>query len=86
MINETSLKHFDPSAKIPGSRRSPSPKGSTSSTGEKGKGKSSAKNSDDEDEDSGDEAEKLDDEQLGEIDNIYRKSVVFAKSRKQAVS
>jgi DNA repair protein RAD5 len=72
-INEKSLKHFDKSAgKL--ERRSPSPsKGSTSSGG-KGKGKQSAKNSDDEDEeDSGDEAEKLNDEQMNELDTIYRK-------------
>lgn len=49
-------------------RKSPSP-------GSKDKGKASARNSDDEeeDEDSGDEAEKLNDEQLNEIDTIYKK-------------
>jgi DNA repair protein RAD5 len=35
--------------------------------------KGSNNNSDDEDEDSGDEAEKLNDAQLNEIDSIYRK-------------
>lgn len=50
-------------------RRSPSP----ASSG-KGKGKVSARDSEDEDdEDSGDEAEKLNDEQMNEIDTIYRK-------------
>lgn len=75
-INEASLKHFPPSGPTPSSsrKRSVSPsKGSTSSGG-KGKGKASAKNSDDEEEeDSGDEAEKLDEAQLNEIDSIYRK-------------
>ncbi|WVQ99319.1 hypothetical protein IAU59_006451 [Kwoniella sp. CBS 9459] len=77
-INETSLKHFSddarPTSKT-GVKRSPSPsKGSTSSA-DKGKGKASAANSDaEEDEDSGDEAEKLDDEQMNEIDTIYRKA------------
>lgn len=75
VINETSLQHFSDSPKP---KRSPSPsKGSNASGGEKGKGKISAANSDDEgedgDEDSGDEAEKLDDKQLNEIDSIYRK-------------
>jgi DNA repair protein RAD5 len=70
-INEKSLKHFD---KPKSERRSASPsKGSTSSA-DKGKGKSSAKNSDgEEEEDSGDEAEKLDEEQMNELDTIYRK-------------
>ncbi|OCF36767.1 DNA repair protein RAD5 [Kwoniella heveanensis BCC8398] len=77
-INDNSLKHFSddarPTSKT-GVKRSPSPsKGSTSST-DKGKGKASTANSDDEDdEDSGDEAEKLDDEQMNEIDTIYRKA------------
>lgn len=54
-------------------KRSPRNSPSPSSSG-KGKGKASARNSDDEDdEDSGDEAEKLNDEQLNEIDTIYRK-------------
>ncbi|WWC70296.1 uncharacterized protein I206_104246 [Kwoniella pini CBS 10737] len=73
-INETSLKHFTDSPKP---KRSPSPsKGSNGSGVEKGKGKTSATNSDneDEDEDSGDEAEKLDDQQMNEIDTIYRKA------------
>jgi len=70
-INEKSLKHFD---KPKSERRSASPsKGSTSSA-DKGKGKSSAKNSDgEEEEDSGDEAEKLDEKQMNELDTIYRK-------------
>lgn len=76
-INEKSLKHFGDDAKPPFAkveRRSASPsKGSTSSGG-KAKGKTSAKNSDDEEEeDSGDEAEKLNDDQMNELDNIYRK-------------
>lgn len=77
-INEASLKHFPSSAQPLASgrkRSSQSPsKGSVSSSG-KGKGKVSAKNSDNEEdaEDSGDEAEKLDDKQLNEIDSIYRK-------------
>jgi DNA repair protein RAD5 len=77
-IDEKSLKHFDKSANPCADRRSASPsKGSTSSGG-KGKGKQSAKNSDDEEEeDSGDEAEKLNDEQLNELDSIYRKCVSF---------
>jgi hypothetical protein len=78
VINEKSLKHFSPTPQIP--KRDPSPsKGSTSSGG-KGKEKTSAKNSDEEDDedgDSGDEAEKLDDKQLNEIDSIYRKWVVL---------
>jgi DNA repair protein RAD5 len=65
-INEKSLKHFDSGAKLPDARRSASP----TKLGDKGKGKASARNSDEE-EDSGDEAEKLDDEQLGKLDNIY---------------
>lgn len=72
VINEKSLQHFDKPPKP--ERRSASPsKGSTSSA-DKGKGKTSAKVSDDEDEeDSGDEAEKLNDEQMNELDTIYRK-------------
>jgi DNA repair protein RAD5 len=76
VINEKSLKHFEKPSKA--ERRSASPsKGSTSSADkDKGKGKTSAKNSDndnDDDEDSGDEAEKLNDEQMNELDTIYRK-------------
>ena len=81
-INEASLKHF-PSTPVSGPstrKRSVSPsKKSTSGGGlgkvkETEKEKTSAKNSDEEDEeDSGDEAEKLDEEQLNEIDTIYRK-------------
>lgn len=79
-INEVTLKHF-PSTATPGPstrKRSVSPSKNLSSGGsskEKDKGKASAKNSDEEeeDEDSGDEAEKLDEEQLNEIDTIYRK-------------
>ncbi|WVR07134.1 hypothetical protein IAU60_004175 [Kwoniella sp. DSM 27419] len=78
VIDETSLKHFGDGARpstTAGVKRSPSPsKGSVSSV-EKGKGKASTANSDDEDdEDSGDEAEKLDDQQMNEIDSIYRKA------------
>lgn len=80
-INEKSLKHFSDSSNPPGSRsdrRSPSPSKASTSSGGKGKGKVSAKNSDDEEEeeDSGDEAEKLDDDQMNELDNIYRKCVL----------
>ncbi|KAK4685546.1 DNA repair protein RAD5, partial [Tremellales sp. Uapishka_1] len=66
VINEKSLKHFDASARLP--KRSQSPAKSSSSGGAP-KGK--AKASDDEDEDSGDEAEKLNDDQMHELDNIY---------------
>ena len=79
VINEASLKHFSsrPSsgANTP-LRRSQSPSKASSSGSAKGKGKDkgSSRNSDDEgDEDSGDEAEKLDEEQMNEIDTIYRK-------------
>lgn len=75
-INEASLKHFPPSEAQASSsrRRSVSPSKDSTSSGGKGKGKASAKNSDDEeDEDSGDEAEKLDEAQMNEIDTIYRK-------------
>ncbi|OCF60506.1 DNA repair protein RAD5 [Kwoniella mangroviensis CBS 10435] len=77
VINETSLQHFSDSPKP---KRSPSPsKGSNGTASEKGKGKASAANSDDdgdgdEDEDSGDEAEKLDERQMNEIDAIYAKA------------
>lgn len=75
-INEMSLKHF-PASGLPSSssrRRSVSPSKGSAASGNKEKGKASAKNSDDEeDEDSGDEAEKLDEAQLNEIDSIYRK-------------
>jgi DNA repair protein RAD5 len=80
VIDEKSLDHFNPLSTAP--KRDPSPsKGSTSSGGQ-GKGKSSAKNSDGEEEeelDSGDEAEKLDEKQLNEIDSIYRKYVGLAR-------
>jgi DNA repair protein RAD5 len=80
VINETSLKHFDSNGGKPPpsalARRSASP--SKSSSSGKGKEKGSARNSDDEDEDSGDEAEKLNDEQMNELDQIYRKCVVAA--------
>ena len=79
VINETSLKHF-PSNTNPGNntplRRSQSPSKASSSGSGKGKAKDkrSTPASDDEgDEDSGDEAEKLDEEQMNEIDTIYRK-------------
>nr|XP_019046210.1 DNA repair protein RAD5 [Kwoniella bestiolae CBS 10118]OCF25140.1 DNA repair protein RAD5 [Kwoniella bestiolae CBS 10118] len=75
VINETSLQHFSDSPKP---KRSPSPsKGSNGTASEKGKGKASAANSDneeEEDEDSGDEAEKLDEKQMNEIDAIYAKA------------
>ncbi|WRT66270.1 uncharacterized protein IL334_003223 [Kwoniella shivajii] len=72
-INETSLEHF---SDFPKPKRSPSPSKGSNASGDKGKEKASAANSDDEDEneDSGDEAEKLDDRQLNEIDSIYRKA------------
>lgn len=41
--------------------------------GAKGKGRAAAPALDDDGEDSGDEAEKLDEEQMNEIDSIYRK-------------
>ena len=81
-INDASLQHFPSSGQILPStihKRSASPsKGSNSSGGKShGKGKTlatSARNSDEEEEeDSGDEAEKLDEEQMNEIDTIYRK-------------
>lgn len=79
-INDASLKHFPSSSAFPTSdrKRSVSPsKGSTSSGGKeksKSRNEASAKNSEDEDdEDSGDEAEKLDEQQMNEIDSIYRK-------------
>lgn len=54
-------------------RKGQSPR-SRASSPSKGKGKASAQNTDGEDdEDSGDEAEKLNDEQMNEIDTIYRK-------------
>jgi DNA repair protein RAD5 len=88
VINETSLKHFDSNGgKLPSSalaRRSASP--SKSSSSGKGKEKGSARNSDDEEEDSGDEAEKLNDEQMNELDQIYRKYVVSAAERTMILS
>ncbi|BEI81856.1 hypothetical protein CcaverHIS002_0210160 [Cutaneotrichosporon cavernicola] len=54
-------------------RKAPQKSPSPTSNGN-GKGKASASASDDEDEDSGDEEEKLNDEQLNEIDTIYRKA------------
>ncbi|CAK9785644.1 hypothetical protein CC85DRAFT_288333 [Cutaneotrichosporon oleaginosum] len=51
-----------------------SPRKSPSPGSGKDKGKASARNSDEEEEDSGDEEEKLNDEQLNEIDTIYRKA------------
>jgi DNA repair protein RAD5 len=74
VINEDSLNHFDANGKSDRSDdagRSASP--SKRSSSGKGKEKGSARNSDDEDEDSGDEAEKLNDEQMNELDTIYRK-------------
>ena len=74
VINETSLKHFDASDRPAPIRRSASPSKGSSSSSRKGKGKVSARNSDEEeDEDSGDEAEKLNDAQLNELDTIYSK-------------
>ena len=78
VINQTSLKHFDGSHPNPTShpaKRSPSPSKVSVSSGSKSKGKASAHNSgeEDDDDDSGDEAEKLNDEQMNELDTIYRK-------------
>lgn len=77
-INEKSLEHFSDRPKLAArnssSKRDSSP--SKRSEGSNTKGKKSAKNSDGEeeaDEGSGDEAEKLDEEQMDEIDTIYRK-------------
>lgn len=56
---------------LEGSRLRPSP--STSTVGEKGKGREITPAVDDDGEDSGDEAEKLDEKQMNEIDSIYRK-------------
>ena len=73
VIDETSLKHFDTSDR-PAPGRSASPSMESSSSSRKGKDKVAASNSDDEeDEDSGDEAEKLNDAQLNELDTIYSK-------------
>ncbi|OWZ58783.1 DNA repair protein RAD5 [Cryptococcus neoformans var. grubii Br795] len=57
---------------LEGSRLRPSP--STSTVGEKGKGREITPAVDDDGEDSGDEAEKLDEKQMNEIDSIYRKA------------
>lgn len=76
MINETSLKHFDKPAKVKADRRSVSPSKGSNGSASKGKEKEkgSARNSEDEEEeDSGDEAEKLNEEQLDELDTIYTK-------------
>ncbi|CAD6588890.1 MAG: DNA helicase rad5 [Tremellales sp. Tagirdzhanova-0007] len=74
VIDETSLKHFDTSDR-PAPGRSASPSMESSSSSRKGKDKVAASNSDDEeDEDSGDEAEKLNDAQLNELDTIYSKA------------
>jgi DNA repair protein RAD5 len=79
-INEQSLQHFSDRPKLSGrssaSKRDPSPSKQSDASGSKDKGKKSAKNSEgeeDAEEGSGDEAEKLDEEQLDEIDTIYRK-------------
>ncbi|WWD17390.1 hypothetical protein CI109_101831 [Kwoniella shandongensis] len=77
VINETSLKHFNSPSRpssASGTKRSPSPSKGSTGIIDKGKGRASAVNSDEEEEDSGDEAEKLDDEQMNEIDTIYRKA------------
>lgn len=63
-INEKSLKHFEAGKQSPrkGSpRKSPKPDSKP------------LRDDGDDDEDSGDEAEKLDEEQMNELDNIYRK-------------
>lgn len=63
-INEKSLQHFESGKKSPrksSPRKSPKPETKPKLDGG------------DDDEDSGDEAEKLDEEQLNELDNIYRK-------------
>lgn len=76
VIDEKSLQHFESPSRpssASGKKRSPSPTKSNATSTDKGKGRASAANSDDEEEDSGDEAEKLDDQQLNEIDTIYRK-------------
>lgn len=74
-INEKSLQHFSDKPKLASRGSSPSKK--SDSSGSKEKDKKSAKNSDGEEEDegegSGDEAEKLDEGQMNEIDSIYRK-------------
>lgn len=73
VINETSLQHFNSTPKPP-RKRSVSPSKGSNSSGGKDKGKASTRSSDvEEEEDSGDEAEKLNDEQLNELDSIYRK-------------
>ena len=74
-INEASLKHFpDTTGAIADRKRSVSPSVSRVTSVDKSKGKTSAVHSDEEDdEDSGDEAEKLDEQQMNEIDSIYRK-------------
>lgn len=56
---------------LEGSRLRSSP--STSTAEEKGKGRAAMPAVDDDGEDSGDEAEKLDEKQMNEIDSIYRK-------------
>jgi DNA repair protein RAD5 len=63
-IDDKSLKHFEDKP-----RKGPSPS--------KGKAKASPTDSNDEEEDSGDEAEKLDDKQMNELDAIYRRWVLF---------
>lgn len=62
-INEKSLKHFEAGKQSP---RKGSPKKSP-------KPDSKSQGDGDDDDDSGDEAEKLDEEQMNELDNIYRK-------------
>lgn len=73
VINEDSLKHFENGKPV--IKRDASPSKGSSSSGGKGKEKAPVADGDagDDDEESGDEAEKLNDEQLNEIDDIYRK-------------
>lgn len=77
-MNDKSLKVFKDQASQAIARRSVSPvkqssrmssPGSATSGKLKGKGKATA----DDDDDSGDEAEKLDDAQMNELEAIYRK-------------
>ncbi|GMK59160.1 hypothetical protein CspeluHIS016_0701750 [Cutaneotrichosporon spelunceum] len=67
-VFDTNLPNSSQSPRKP-AQKNPSP----TSNGNR-KGKASASASDDDEEDSGDEEEKLNDEQLSEIDTIYRKA------------
>lgn len=74
MINEASLDHFEEKP------QSSSPK-KTSRNSSPGKGKGKAGDvDDDDDEDSGDEAEKLNDDQMHELDTIYKRWVTTRRS------